>query len=112
MTLDTSTDPQVGYRPPVSLDLAAALQPYAGPFGPRQAGHLLRRGGFGGSESDVAQMASLGVAGAVDSLLHPTAPDLDFPAYPDTALLYDRATARASAQLWWIDRMLRTKRPL
>src|ERR1035437_2156666 len=112
MTLDTSTDPQVGYRPPVSLDLAAALQPYAGPFGPRQAGHLLRRGGFGGSESDVAQMASLGVAGAVDSLLHPTAPDLDFPAYPDTALLYDRAKARASAQLWWLDRMLRTKRPL
>jgi uncharacterized protein (DUF1800 family) len=112
MTLDTSTDPQVGYRPPGSLDLAAALQPYAGPFGPRQAGHLLRRGGFGGSESDVAQMASLGVAGAVDSLLHPTAPDLDFPAYPDTALLYDRAKARASAQLWWLDRMLRTKRPL
>jgi uncharacterized protein (DUF1800 family) len=112
MTLDTSTDPQVGFRPPGSLDLAAALQPYAGPFGPRQAGHLLRRGGFGGSESDVAQMASLGIAGAVDSLLHPTAPDLDFPAYPDTALLYDRAKARASAQLWWLDRMLRTKRPL
>src|SRR5665213_1564611 len=32
--------------------------------------------------------------------------------YPDVALLYDRAKARSSAQLWWLDRMLRTQRPL
>ena len=33
MQLDTSTDPQVGYRPPGRLDAATALQRYGGPFG-------------------------------------------------------------------------------
>ena len=98
--------------PAGTLDAATALQPYAGPFGTRHAAHLLRRGGFGGSESEVARTAALGAAGAVDGLLHPTEPDAGFAAYPDVALLYDRAKARASAQLWWLDRMLRTKRPL
>ena len=110
--LDTSTDPQVGFRPAGTLDLAGALQPYAGPFGARTAGHLLRRAGFGGSEADVARTAALGMAGAVDSLLHPALPEPDFPVYPDIALLYDRAKARSSTQLWWLDRMLRTKQPL
>jgi len=110
--IDTSTDPQVGFRPPGPLDPSTALQPYAGRFGPRHAAHLLRRGGFGGSEADVAHVASLGMAGAVDSLLHPTVPDADFPDYPDVALLYDRAKARSTTQLWWLDRMLRTNRPL
>ncbi len=110
--LDTSTDPQVGFRPPGTLDAASALQPYAGPFGPRQGGHLLRRAGFGGSEADVTRTVSLGVGGAVDSLLHPTAPEPAFPEFPDVALLYDRAKARVSTQLWWLDRMLRTNRPL
>ena len=110
--LDTSTDPQVGFRPPGALDAATALQPYAGRFGTRQAAHLLRRAGFGGSEADVARLASLGMAGAVDALLHPAAPDADLPAYPDVAVLYDRAKARQATQLWWLDRMLRTNRPL
>jgi uncharacterized protein (DUF1800 family) len=110
--LDTSTDPQVGFRPPGTLDAATALLPFAGAFGARQAAHLMRRAGFGASEAEVARTAALGAAGAVDALLHPAVADADFPAYPDTALLYDRAKARASAQLWWLDRMLRTKRPL
>ena len=110
--IDTSTDPQVGFRPPGTLDAPSALQPYAGRFGRRQAAHLLRRAGFGGSEAEVARMAALGTAGAVDALLHPAAPDVDLPAYPDLTLLYDRAKARAATQLWWLDRMLRTRRPL
>jgi uncharacterized protein (DUF1800 family) len=110
--LDTSTDPQVGFRPPGTLDAAGALQPYTGPFGPRHAAHLMRRGGFGSDESGVVRTAALGAAGAVDALLHPADAEPGFPAYPDTALLYDPAKARASAQLWWLDRMLRTKRPL
>ena len=79
--IDTSTDPQVGFRPPGTLD-AAPLAPYAGRFGTRHAAHLLRRAGFGGSVADVARLASLGMGGAVDSMLHPTAPDADFPPYP------------------------------
>jgi uncharacterized protein (DUF1800 family) len=110
--LDTSTDPQTGFRPPGSLDAATALQPYAGRFGPRHAAHLLRRAGFGGSEADVARLISRGMPGAVDSLLHPTAADNDFPLYPDQAVLYDPKKARQSTQLWWLDRMLRTNRPL
>ena len=109
--IDTSTDPQVGFRPPGALE-PGALEPYAGRFTTRHAAHLLRRAGFGGSEADVARLASLGMIGAVDSLLHPTASEPDLAAYPDTALLYDRAKARQNVQLWWLDRMLRTNRPL
>jgi uncharacterized protein (DUF1800 family) len=110
-TLNTSTDPQVGFRPPGALE-AAPLAPYAGRFGTRHAAHLLRRAGFGGSAADVARLSALGMAGAVDSLLHPTVAELDFPTYPDPAILYDPKKARQAAQLWWLDRMLRTNRPL
>jgi uncharacterized protein (DUF1800 family) len=110
--LDTSTDPQTGFRPPGTLDAASALQPYAGRFGPRHAAHLLRRAGFGGSEADVAHLTTLGMAGAVDALLHPRTNDVDFPAYPEPAVLYDPKKARQATQLWWLDRMLRTNRPL
>ncbi|HEY0384091.1 MAG TPA: DUF1800 domain-containing protein [Candidatus Elarobacter sp.] len=109
--LDTSTDPQVGFRPPGALD-PAPLAPYAGRFSNRHAAHLLRRAGFGGSAADVARVASLGPSGAVDSLLHPISPEADFPLYPDPVVLYDPKKARQAAQLWWLDRMLRTNRPL
>src|SRR6202011_3615226 len=109
--IDTSTDPQVGFRPPGALE-AAPLAPYAGRFSTRHAAHLLRRAGFGGSVADVARLASLGLPGAVDSLLHPTAPDADFPLYPPSEILYDPKKARQATQLWWLDRMPRTNRPL
>jgi hypothetical protein len=112
--LDTSTDPQVGYRPAGALDAASALAPFAGSFGLRQAAHLLRRAGFGGSSDDVARLAALGPSGAVDALLHPAAPDLAFPDYPASEVLYAsaRGKARSGTELWWLDRMLRTQHPL
>ncbi len=110
--LDTSTDPQVGFRPPGPLDLTTALERYDGPFGRRQAGHLLRRAGFGGTPAEVDALAALGATGAVDSLLHPGGSDVDFADFPDTAKLYDPKTRTQTAQLWWLDRMLRTKHPL
>jgi uncharacterized protein (DUF1800 family) len=111
-TIDTSTDPQVGFRPPGSLDVATALQPYGGHFGPRHAAHLLRRAGFGGSADDVARLSGVAMTDAVDTLLHPTAPELDFPAYPTSDVLYDPKRGRAAVQAAWLDRMLRTNRPL
>ncbi len=111
-TIDTSTDPQVGYRPPGSLDVATALHPYNGRFALRQAAHLLRRAGFGGSADDVARLASLEMRDAVDTLLHPAAPDFDFPAYPAVDVLYDPTRARTALQSAWLDRMLRSNRPL
>ena len=109
--LDTSTDPQVGFRPPGTLE-ARPLEPYAGRFTVRHAAHLLRRAGFGGSEADVTRLARAGMSGAVDSLLHPSGADVDLPAYPEASVLYDRAKARQAVQLAWLRRMLRTNRPL
>src|ERR1700733_4515564 len=87
--LDTSTDPQVGFRPPGSLDAVSALQPFSGRLTPRAAAHLLRRAGFGGSEADVARFVGLGMSGAVDALLHPAIAEVSFDAFPDAAVLYD-----------------------
>jgi uncharacterized protein (DUF1800 family) len=58
------------YRPAGQLDLATALEPYAGPWGMRQAAHLYRRAGFGGSPDDVARAASAGMRAAVDGFVH------------------------------------------
>lgn len=110
--LDTSTDPQVGFRPHGALDPSTALQPHAGRWTAREAAHLLRRAGFGSSEADVARFTALGAAAAVDTLLHPAVAEADVADYPDTALLYDPKKNRQAAQLWWLDRMLRTTHPL
>jgi uncharacterized protein (DUF1800 family) len=112
MKLDTSTDPQVGYRPAGTLDAATALDRYTGPFGRRAAAHLLRRAGFGGTPSEVDALAALGADAAVDQLLHPAEPDIAFPDAPDAALLTDPKTRQRAAQYWWLDRMLRTRHPL
>jgi uncharacterized protein (DUF1800 family) len=114
--LDTSTDPQVGFRPRGTLDVATALAPYRGHFGPRQAAHLLRRAGFGGSAADVAALASRDdPQRAVDALLHPADPELEFAAYPPelgTLTSNQYGQRKTAVQLWWLDRMLRTHRPL
>jgi len=112
MKLDTSTDPQVGFRPPGPLDAASALDRYDGVFTRRHAAHLLRRAGFGGTPSEIDTLTALGASGAVDSVLHPTGDEVAFANYPDPALLYDDKTRNATAQNWWLDRMLRTRRSL
>jgi len=110
--IDTSTDPQVGYRPPGALQPATALARYDGAFGRRQAAHLLRRAGFGATPAQIDAAAAHGTLGAVDALLHPAGPDVAFADYPDAAVLYDPKTRTYAAQMWWIDRMLRTQHPL
>ncbi|HEY0798945.1 MAG TPA: hypothetical protein VGD50_07330, partial [Candidatus Baltobacteraceae bacterium] len=79
MKLDTSTDPQVGFRPPGTLGAAGALMPYQGHFGPRHAAHLLRRAGFGATPADIDTFVAAGMEHSVDTLLHPAAPDVAFP---------------------------------
>jgi uncharacterized protein (DUF1800 family) len=117
MGLDTSTDPQVGFRPPGSL-APDALAPYAGRFGPRQAAHLLRRAGFGTTPAEVAAFSAIGMERSVDTLLHPSEQNfvseqqLDFANYPDADVLFDPKLRTRAAQMWWIDRMLRTQQPL
>ena len=111
-TTNTSTDPQVGFRPPGALDIATALDRYDGPFTKRDAAHLLRRAGFGGTAQQVEALAAAGAVAAVDSLLHPSAPEAAFADYPDPALLFDVKTRNATAQNWYLDRLLRTQHPL
>jgi len=113
MKPDMSTGPQAGYRPPGSLeDSTVALGRYAGPFSQRQAAHLLRRAGFGGTAGEVDVAVSLGAQGAVDAILHPALPEPEFSAQPDADASNDSTTRNMAAQMWWLDRMLRTQRPL
>jgi uncharacterized protein (DUF1800 family) len=113
--LDTSTDPQVGFRPAGTLDASTALAPYSGHFGPRQAAHLLRRAGFGGTPTDIAAFSQLDAQRAVDAIFHASDPDGTFADYPPelstmTAAQYGQR--KTAVQLWWLDRMLRTRRQL
>jgi len=128
------------YRPAGSLDLAAALAPYSGPWNERLAGHLLRRAGFGGSPADVARLAGGSMNAAVDTLVRfdaaalPADPELADERYSrqDLMLLRQqqvgansdqitmlkkqanqlRAKNRMTAQRWWLDRMIATPAPL
>lgn len=128
-------------RPAGSLDLAHALEPYAGPWNTRLAAHLLRRAGFGGSTAQVTRLAGMPIHAAVDSLVN-------FPstgALPPPPALFDarqyimqnfmggvralmgddtekrelfkqiRKNERQSIiglQRWWLDRMLASPAPL
>jgi uncharacterized protein (DUF1800 family) len=65
------------YRPAGTLDLANALAPYHGPWTVREAAHLLRRAGFGGSPADVARLTSGSMNAAVDGFVR----------FPDTSAL-------------------------
>jgi uncharacterized protein (DUF1800 family) len=64
------TPAPASYRPAGSLAVGIALDPYTGPWGTRQAAHLYRRAGFGGSPDDVARAASAGMHAAVEGFVH------------------------------------------
>ena len=91
--------------------MAAAV--YRGPFGPEQAERLLWRAGFGPRKSGAKALAKLGLDGAVRSLTRPGGERFVGPAPRD-----DRGRGLAPADawghdhLWWLDRMVRTSRPL
>ena len=74
----------------------------------------MRRAGFGGTAAEIAALQALGMEGAVASLLHPSGDDVAFEAYPANDVLYNAngGLQRSGTQNWWLDRMLRTKRPL
>jgi len=133
--ISTAPLPPASYRPAGQLDRATALEPYAGRWGVRQAAHLHRRAGFGGSPDDVARTANAGVDAAVDGFIHfadasalPAQPQLvnDRPepglftaAAPDAANLEARkALGRAhvrdivAMQTWFLDRMINSPAPL
>ena len=93
---------------------AAARTPvYRGSFGPAQAERLLWRAGFGPRPGEAKRLAKKGLRGAVRSLTRPQGErfvgpkpidDDKHPLAPYDAWGHDH--------LWWLDRMVRTSRPL
>src|SRR5690349_4735888 len=79
-----------------------------------QVAHLLRRAGFGATETELDTYAQLGFAGAVDRLLSPEQVDdssTDQLLAPLSGDLGDPKKLEA-AKFWWVNRMLYTQRPL
>ena len=86
---------------------------YTGTFGAAQAERLLWRAGFGPRKGEADALAQLGLDGAVHSLTHPGPEKFVGPAPKDDKgrplAPYD---AWGHDHLWWLDRMVRTSRPL
>ncbi len=86
---------------------------YHGPFARKQAERLLWRAGFGPRPGEVEELAKLGVEGAVRSLTRPGPERLVGPApHDDKGRPLAPADAWGHDHLWWLDRMVRTSRPL
>ena len=88
------------------------LPVYAGPFGPAQAERLLWRAGFGPRPGEERALAGKGLDGAVAQLLT-TRPDrlVGRPPKVNGRRLYP-LDKFGHDHLWWLDRMVRTSRPL
>jgi uncharacterized protein (DUF1800 family) len=89
------------------------LPVYRGPFRAAQAERLLWRAGFGPRPSEAERLAKKGLEGAVRALTRPGAERFVGPAPRDEKgrplAPYD---AWGHDHLWWLDRMVRTSRPL
>jgi len=86
---------------------------WKGKFGVAQAERLLWRAGFGPRPGEAQALAKLGLHGAVQSLTYPGPERLVGPTPHDEngypLAPYD---AWGHDHLWWLDRMIRTSRPL
>jgi uncharacterized protein (DUF1800 family) len=86
---------------------------YRGHFGPAQAERLLWRAGFGPRPGEEKALARKGLTGAVRSLTRPRSERFVGPSPVDEdnhgLAPYD---AWGHDHLWWLDRMVRTSRPL
>jgi hypothetical protein len=92
----------------------AGVPVYSGNFGPRQAERLLWRAGFGPASGQATALAAMGLSAAVRSLTQPQAPEVLTGPEPRGAgdVPLSPLTAHGHDHLWWLDRMVRTNRPL
>jgi len=90
-----------------------SLAAYSGRFGAAQAERLLWRAGFGPRRGEAEALARLGLHGAVHALTNPGRERLVGPEPKDEKgrplAPYD---AWGHDHVWWLDRMVRTSRPL
>jgi uncharacterized protein (DUF1800 family) len=95
------------------LRAAARIPVYKGRFGPEQAERLLWRAGFGPRRGEAERLAKKGLDGAVLSLTRPGRERLVGPKPHDGE---GRPLAPGDAwghdHVWWLDRMVRSNRPL
>jgi uncharacterized protein (DUF1800 family) len=95
------------------MGLVSGVATYGGPFGPAQAERLLWRAGFGPRRGEAEATSKLGLHGAVHALTYPGDEKLVGPSPHDEKghplAPYD---AWGDDHLWWLDRMIRTSRPL
>src|ERR687893_1905164 len=86
---------------------------YRGAFGPVQAERLLWRAGFGPRPGEAAALAAHGLDAAVRSLTRPAAAGFDGPDPHDgNGNALRPADEWGHDHLWWLDRMVRSRRPL
>ncbi len=86
---------------------------YRGSFDVPQAERLLWRAGFGPRAGEAEALARLGLAGAVRSLVYPGRERLVGPApHDDQGRPLAPYDAWGHDHCWWLDRMVRTSRPL
>jgi hypothetical protein len=86
---------------------------YRGRFGPEQAERLLWRAGFGPKRGQAEKLAKKGLVRAVHSLTRPPRERLIGPAPHDSdGHPLAPTDAWGHDHLWWLDRMVRTNRPL
>ncbi|HEY6961455.1 MAG TPA: DUF1800 domain-containing protein [Gaiellaceae bacterium] len=86
---------------------------YRGSFDVPQAERLLWRAGFGPRRDEAEALAKLGLDGAVRSLLHPGRERLVGPMpHDDKGRPLAPADAWGHDHCWWLDKMVRTSRPL
>ena len=86
---------------------------YRGKFDASHAERLLWRAGFGPRPGEAAALAKLGLDGAVHSLLNPGVEKLVGPKPHDSkGRPFAPADAWGHDHCWWLDKMVRTSRPL
>ncbi|HEY7397936.1 MAG TPA: DUF1800 domain-containing protein [Gaiellaceae bacterium] len=86
---------------------------YRGPFGKPQAERLLWRAGFGPRKGEAEALGKLGLAGAVHRLTNPGFERLVGPKpHDDKGHPLAPYSAWGDDHTWWLDRMVRTSRPL
>jgi uncharacterized protein (DUF1800 family) len=86
---------------------------YSGKFGPAEAERLLWRAGFGPRPGEADALAKLGLDGAVHALTHPGAEKfVGKKPHDDKGRALAPYDAWGHDHVWWLDRMVRTSRPL
>ncbi len=139
MAAQTTNDVGGLFRPQGRLDAAVALAPSNRTLDAREAAHLLRRAGFGGTPEEIARYTGMQAAAAAQAMVRlPSAEGIAPPAdvYSPMAVLQqygpqglrqlgdaqtkalyksireDEQKSVQSIQLWWLNRMLQSRAPL